>query len=125
MDGQNRLPLFIGTQFGIYPAKAQIKEFKSYNGLYAVLGKSVLSGSVFGLSIYSKEGKIAFIPNKKFQGVCLADFDSNHFVPEQENYCMRINIGGKNIKFRVPIDFGTTVLPPHNTKRNDADAGTS
>ena len=65
IEEENRLPLFIGTQFGIYPNKDDIKEFESYNGLFAILGKSLLSGAVAGLGIYSKEGKIAFIPNKE------------------------------------------------------------
>jgi hypothetical protein len=48
----NRLPLFIGSQFGIQPKLEDI--FKSYdeNIQIAVLNKSLLSGAVAGLKIY-------------------------------------------------------------------------
>lgn len=48
-----RLPLFIGSQFGIQPKLEEV--FKSYdtNIKIAILNKSLLSGSVAGLKIYS------------------------------------------------------------------------
>ena len=63
-EEENRLPLLIGTQMGIYPQKDRIEKFNVYNGLYAVLGKSMLSGAVAGLLIYLDDKKIDFIPNE-------------------------------------------------------------
>ncbi len=47
-----RIPLFIGTQFGIYPHFEDIPNFFNGKKLVAILGKSLLSGVVSGLSLY-------------------------------------------------------------------------
>ena len=49
---KNRLPLFIGSQFGIHPKMVNIPGFASEDRIIAVLAKSLLSGCVAGLSIY-------------------------------------------------------------------------
>lgn len=47
-----RIPLFIGCQFGIFPKMNEIQNF--YNGTkrFAILSKSLLSGRAHALSIY-------------------------------------------------------------------------
>jgi len=47
----NRLPLFIGSQFGIRPYLDRNKEFLTGQLRVAILGKSQLSGCVAGLQI--------------------------------------------------------------------------
>jgi len=61
----NRFPLFIGSQFGIHPKLNEISDFFNGEKVIAVLSKSVLSGSVSGLSLHkiNKNDK-KFIPNK-------------------------------------------------------------
>jgi hypothetical protein len=49
---ENRIPLFIGTQFGVYPSVEEIPKFLSQDKIVAILGKSLLSGLVSGLGIY-------------------------------------------------------------------------
>jgi len=49
---KNRIPLFIGTQFGIFPRVNEMPHFFNGKKIIAVLGKSLLSGAVAGLSIY-------------------------------------------------------------------------
>lgn len=48
----NRIPLFIGTQCGIFPRPNNIEGFFNGNKIAAILGKSLLSGHVAGVSIY-------------------------------------------------------------------------
>lgn len=62
---EKRLPLFIGSQFGIYPDMNKIPDFFNGHKLIAILAKSLLSGRVDGLSIYEigKEEK-TFTGNK-------------------------------------------------------------
>jgi hypothetical protein len=47
-----RIPLLIGTQFGIYPRLDEVSLFFKEEIIFAILGKSVLSGHVAGLGIY-------------------------------------------------------------------------
>jgi hypothetical protein len=47
-----RIPLFIGTQFGLYPWFYEFPDFYNEDKIIAILGKSVLTGHVAGLSIY-------------------------------------------------------------------------
>jgi len=49
---ETRLPLFIGSQFGIHPEMVKIHDFFNGHKLIAILAKSLLSGRVDGLSIY-------------------------------------------------------------------------
>jgi hypothetical protein len=49
---ETRIPLFIGHQFGINPWFNNIPNFLFEDKIVAILGKSVLSGHVAGLSIY-------------------------------------------------------------------------
>lgn len=48
----NRLPLFIGTQFGIHPNINNIPDLFNGAKLVAILGKSMLSGCVSGVTLY-------------------------------------------------------------------------
>jgi hypothetical protein len=58
---ENRIPLFIGSQFGITPRINEIQEFFNGKKYLAILGKSLLSGTVSGLTIYQiEEGDKAF-----------------------------------------------------------------
>ena len=69
---EQRIPLFIGSQFGISPRIDEIPQFFNGEKLIAILGKSLLSGHVAGLSLYQigkndkkfKFNKICFIENK-------------------------------------------------------------
>jgi hypothetical protein len=49
---ERRIPLFIGSQFGIHPNLDNIPQFFNGEKLIAILGKSLLSGHVDGLSLY-------------------------------------------------------------------------
>jgi hypothetical protein len=49
---ERRIPLFIGSQFGIHPSIDNIPQFFNGEKLIAILGKSLLSGHVAGLSLY-------------------------------------------------------------------------
>jgi hypothetical protein len=49
---RRRIPLFIGTQFGIYPRFETVSDLFGKEKLIAVLGKSLLSGHVGSLSIF-------------------------------------------------------------------------
>lgn len=51
---QNRIPLFIGTQFGVCPISIDSREVlaRFNNGFFAILSKSGLSGVVVGVKIY-------------------------------------------------------------------------
>ena len=51
-----RIPFFIGSQFGINPRLEEIYEGNAKLKFIAVLKKSLLSGSVAGLSIYLLSG---------------------------------------------------------------------
>ena len=54
----DRLPFFLGTQFGVHPRIKDLVGFLDSDRQYAILGKSALSGCVHGLTIYSvKDGK--------------------------------------------------------------------
>jgi len=48
----DRIPLFIGTQFGIFPKLFEIPDFFDDDKIIAILGESLLSGTVAGLSLY-------------------------------------------------------------------------
>lgn len=63
----DRISFFLGSQFGVHP-KPESDYLKDYIGYAAVLGKSMLSGHVAGLSIYSLvqgelREKLLFIEN--------------------------------------------------------------
>lgn len=47
-----RIPLFIGSQFGIFPNPEKIPWFFNSNKVVAILSKSLLSGVVYGLKIF-------------------------------------------------------------------------
>jgi len=51
----HRIPLFIGTQFGVYPRIDNVPDFLNGEKICAILGKSVLSGCVSGLSLHQIE----------------------------------------------------------------------
>lgn len=69
----DRIPLFIGTQFGVMPRVNELQDFFNGPKEIAVLGKSLLSGTVAGLGIYliSEEDaefthdKVKYFPNDK------------------------------------------------------------
>ncbi len=48
----DRIPFFLGTQFGIYPRIDEMPVFFNGEKLVAFLNKSLLSGHVSGLNIY-------------------------------------------------------------------------
>ena len=48
---KNRIPFFIGSQFGISPIMDKIPNFYNGDKIIGILGKSLLSGSVAGLTI--------------------------------------------------------------------------
>lgn len=50
---KNRVPLFIGTQFGRYPWFTDFQGFYNEERIIAVLSRSLLSGQVVGLALYS------------------------------------------------------------------------
>lgn len=52
---EQRIPLFIGSQFGINPRIDDIPELFNGRKLIAVLSKSLLSGHVSGLTVYQIE----------------------------------------------------------------------
>lgn len=51
-DEEDRIPLFIASQFGIHPSIKSIPDFFNGPKMIAVLSKSLLSGNVHGLSIH-------------------------------------------------------------------------
>jgi len=62
---ENRIPLFIGTQCGINPRINNMQEFFNGRKLVAILGKSLLSRHVSGLSLYQIEvNETSFSYNK-------------------------------------------------------------
>lgn len=61
----DRLPLFIGTQFGIVPKIENLANFFNGEKEIAILGKSALSGAVSGLSIYKIELTDTVFSNKR------------------------------------------------------------
>lgn len=50
-----RIPIFVGSQFGIYPRLEKMPEFFNGRKVIAILSKSLLSGHVSGLTIYQIE----------------------------------------------------------------------
>lgn len=63
---ENRLPLFIGSQFGIHPNLNELPNFYNGEKLIAILGMSLLSGCVAGLSIYRlNESDYGFSGNRR------------------------------------------------------------
>lgn len=58
---EDRIPLFIGTQFGIYPRIDKVPNFINGRKLVAILGKSLLSGHVAAVSLHQiEENDITF-----------------------------------------------------------------
>jgi hypothetical protein len=49
---ESRIPLFIGTPMGLYPALYEIPNFLSEDKIVAILSKSLLTGHVAGLRFY-------------------------------------------------------------------------
>ena len=49
---KQRIPLFIGSQFGIYPRLNDMPNFFNGDKAFAILSKSLISGNVSGLSLY-------------------------------------------------------------------------
>jgi len=65
----NRIPLLIGTQFGVYPSIKNIPDFLKNKRIIAILHKSLLSGHVAGLGIYEAEADTQHSGNFKRQEV--------------------------------------------------------
>jgi hypothetical protein len=62
---QNRIPLFLGSQFGIAPRINELPEFFNGEKIIAILAKSMLSGHVSGLTMYKiHENEKQFHPHK-------------------------------------------------------------
>ncbi|MBN8643123.1 MAG: hypothetical protein J0L86_15030 [Flavobacteriales bacterium] len=53
LSEQNRISLFIGSQMGLYPKIEEVFNEVTENKTIAVLSKSLLSGAVSGLKIYT------------------------------------------------------------------------
>ena len=65
---KNRIPLFIGTPFGIFPVVNEIPDFFNGEKIIAILSKSLFSGHVAGLSLYRiKETDIEIVLDHKFR----------------------------------------------------------
>ena len=76
---KNRIPFFVGSQFGINPWIDKIPNFFNRPKIIAVLGKSLLSGHVAGLSIYKvykddkrKWVRLAYFENR--EGCVILEF---------------------------------------------------
>lgn len=66
-DDDNRIPFFVGSQFGISPGHPLYYFNKTENArIIAILGKSLLSGCVFGISLYKIEKKNTELVMTKF-----------------------------------------------------------
>jgi len=60
-----RIPLFIGSQFGIHPRIDEMPDFFNGEKIIAILGKSLLSGTVAGLTLYQiQENEVKFAYNR-------------------------------------------------------------
>ena len=60
----DRIPLFVGSQFGLNPKMNQIPNFFNGRKVIAILSKSLLSGAVSGLSLHEiGENDKVFKPN--------------------------------------------------------------
>jgi hypothetical protein len=66
---QNRLPLFIGSQFGKSPRLEEIYTVEDENRIIAVLRKSILSGTVAGLTIYLLKKNYELIEIENFKNI--------------------------------------------------------
>ena len=65
---KNRIPLFIGTQFGIFPEVNEMPYFFNGEKIIAILSKSLFSGHVAGLSLYRiKETDNEIVLDHKFR----------------------------------------------------------
>lgn len=72
---EDRIPLFVGTQFGIYPWFNDFPDFYSEERTIAVLEKSVLSGHVAGLGIYKVN---AFSKHSDIKKDCVIFFNNEN-----------------------------------------------
>ncbi len=72
-DEEKRLPLFIGSQFGIHPRLEKIYKNEAKFKVIAILSKSLLSGCVSSLAIYVVNGndynKVKRFENIKTKGI--------------------------------------------------------
>jgi hypothetical protein len=74
-EEDNRLPLLLGTQFGFFPRLNNIPGFYLEPRVVALLSKSVLSGSIAGLSI-------CLIPGRNNPWKVIRDFpDKPEYYP--------------------------------------------
>ncbi len=62
---KDRIPFFVGTQFGIIPKINDMPGFFNGRKMIAVLGKSVLSGHVSGLRLYQVRKNAKKFPTNK------------------------------------------------------------
>jgi len=74
-----RLPLFIGTPMGVFPRLYYESEFRREERVVAVLGKSLLTGHVAGVSI-------RIIRASLLEETVLTWFDNDYdFIPEDDD----------------------------------------
>ena len=66
-EEKDRLPFFVGTQFGVSPREENLPGFVKIGRKIAILGKSQLSGSVAGLTIYQYDDDGGAIPIRRFK----------------------------------------------------------
>ena len=65
---EDRIPIILGTQFGLYPRVEEIKELFNGEKEIAILCKSLLSGHVAGLKIFKVEkGEHNFSNKNEYQ----------------------------------------------------------
>lgn len=64
---EQRIPLFIGSQFGISPGIDNMPDFFNGRKLIAILSKSLLSGHVNGLTLYQIEENEKKFSSKKIR----------------------------------------------------------
>jgi len=75
---ENRIPLFIGTQFGVYPSVDKSPKFLCQDKIVAILGKSLLSGQVSGLGIFK------LLSNSNFEKKIEIIYFGNESVHERQ-----------------------------------------
>lgn len=69
---KDRLPLFVGTQFGLFPSMNDMPKFFNGEKKVAILSKSLLSGDVSGLYIHQ-----IFEEDNKFKHLKIKSFKNN------------------------------------------------